>query len=310
MKKIFTFLCALTLVVCVNAAPTKRANFLKANHIAQSTKSMLNKAPGLKGETHNVIANDFYWDEYYYDVYLATEDGFYLFEMKDGYPENGVTYTLDDMEPIYTGWYASEDEGYITTQATTATLKVVQDGPSTTIEASMTLDGDVYNITYQFVPSGKKINVNATNLETYYSSYYDEYCYYASNEEYSDIAIWVYTDVEFGTFTDEVDIAGGYLELPSGDDITFHSVGNPIVVSQDNEGYKHLTGSLFTTSGDEYIFNLTDNEEQPTGINGVKVGSATEVARYTVDGRAISAPQAGINVIKMSDGSVKKVLVK
>ncbi|MBQ0116136.1 MAG: hypothetical protein KBT10_09770 [Bacteroidales bacterium] len=47
-----------------------------------------------------------------------------------------------------------------------------------------------------------------------------------------------------------------------------------------------------------------------TGIGNVKVGNATEVARYTVDGRAISAPQAGVNIIKMSDGSVKKVWVK
>ncbi|MBQ0115059.1 MAG: hypothetical protein KBT10_04225 [Bacteroidales bacterium] len=50
--------------------------------------------------------------------------------------------------------------------------------------------------------------------------------------------------------------------------------------------------------------------DAPTGIGGVKVGNATEVARYTIDGRAISIPQAGVNIIKMSDGTVKKVLVK
>ncbi|MBQ0115524.1 MAG: hypothetical protein KBT10_06610 [Bacteroidales bacterium] len=47
-----------------------------------------------------------------------------------------------------------------------------------------------------------------------------------------------------------------------------------------------------------------------TGIGGVKVGNATEVGRYTVEGRAISAPQAGVNIVKYSDGTVKKVLVK
>ncbi|MBQ0116251.1 MAG: hypothetical protein KBT10_10360 [Bacteroidales bacterium] len=50
--------------------------------------------------------------------------------------------------------------------------------------------------------------------------------------------------------------------------------------------------------------------DAPTGITGVKVGNATEVGRYTVDGRAISTPQSGVNIIKMSDGSVKKVWVK
>ncbi len=48
----------------------------------------------------------------------------------------------------------------------------------------------------------------------------------------------------------------------------------------------------------------------PTGIKVVTSCDATEVARYTIDGRAISAPQAGVNIVMMSDGTVKKVLVK
>ena len=48
----------------------------------------------------------------------------------------------------------------------------------------------------------------------------------------------------------------------------------------------------------------------PTGIDVVKNSDATEVARYTIEGRAISTPQAGVNIVKMSDGTVKKVLVK
>lgn len=47
-----------------------------------------------------------------------------------------------------------------------------------------------------------------------------------------------------------------------------------------------------------------------TNIQNVKSDTATEVARYTIDGRALSAPQAGVNIVKMSDGTVKKVLVK
>lgn len=35
-----------------------------------------------------------------------------------------------------------------------------------------------------------------------------------------------------------------------------------------------------------------------------------EVARYTLDGRRISVPEKGVNVIKMSDGTVKKVVVR
>lgn len=48
----------------------------------------------------------------------------------------------------------------------------------------------------------------------------------------------------------------------------------------------------------------------PSSIKAVESDTATEVARYTIDGRAITAPQTGVNIVKMSDGSVKKVLVK
>ncbi len=44
-----------------------------------------------------------------------------------------------------------------------------------------------------------------------------------------------------------------------------------------------------------------------------EVNAATdvrEVARYSVDGRQLSAPQPGVNIIKMSDGTSKKVWVK
>ena len=48
----------------------------------------------------------------------------------------------------------------------------------------------------------------------------------------------------------------------------------------------------------------------PTGIDVVKNSDATEVARYTIEGRAISTPQAGVNIVKYSDGNVRKVFVK
>lgn len=47
-----------------------------------------------------------------------------------------------------------------------------------------------------------------------------------------------------------------------------------------------------------------------TGISSVNETDATEAVRYTLDGRQISAPQHGLNIVKMSDGTVKKVMVK
>jgi hypothetical protein len=48
----------------------------------------------------------------------------------------------------------------------------------------------------------------------------------------------------------------------------------------------------------------------PTGICSVNASEAVEVMRYTSDGQIITAPQYGINIVKMNNGTVKKVLVK
>lgn len=48
-----------------------------------------------------------------------------------------------------------------------------------------------------------------------------------------------------------------------------------------------------------------------TGINGIVNGGedVKEVARYSIDGTRIYAPVKGINIIKMSDGTTKKVMI-
>ncbi len=49
-----------------------------------------------------------------------------------------------------------------------------------------------------------------------------------------------------------------------------------------------------------------------TGITDLteKAGDKTEVARYTIDGQRIYAPQRGVNIVKLSDGTTQKVMVK
>ena len=48
----------------------------------------------------------------------------------------------------------------------------------------------------------------------------------------------------------------------------------------------------------------------PDAITEVINGDATEVARYSVDGRRITSPEPGVNIVVMSDGTTRKVLVK
>ncbi len=66
-----------------------------------------------------------------------------------------------------------------------------------------------------------------------------------------------------------------------------------------------------TASATTYGEEMTFTTDFPTGIGQVETtGEAVEVARFTVDGRRINAPQKGINLIRMSDGTTRKVYVK
>lgn len=49
---------------------------------------------------------------------------------------------------------------------------------------------------------------------------------------------------------------------------------------------------------------------EATDIDVVEGVKAEEVGRYTLDGKMLNAPQRGINIIRMSDGTIKKVIVR
>ena len=52
-------------------------------------------------------------------------------------------------------------------------------------------------------------------------------------------------------------------------------------------------------------------EYNPTGIDKVTTSNnAKELSRYSVNGQRLSAPAKGLNIVKYSDGSVKKVVVQ
>lgn len=51
--------------------------------------------------------------------------------------------------------------------------------------------------------------------------------------------------------------------------------------------------------------------QDPAGINDAVSGSdVKEAGRYSLDGRTIDGKASGLNIVKMSDGTVRKVLVK
>ena len=77
--------------------------------------------------------------------------------------------------------------------------------------------------------------------------------------------------------------------------------------------------TLYVPQGTEQDYWLADVwgdfgnivEYDPTGIDRVTTSNDTkELSRYSVNGQRLSAPAKGLNIVKYSDGSVKKVVVQ
>ena len=88
------------------------------------------------------------------------------------------------------------------------------------------------------------------------------------------------------------------------------------VFSQDTKMNADLfvpTGTIdrykSTNGWKEFMF-IQEIENMPDGIKAVRHDEAKEISRYTLNGSKVESPQRGINIIKMSDGSTKKILVK
>ena len=59
-------------------------------------------------------------------------------------------------------------------------------------------------------------------------------------------------------------------------------------------------------------FNILSMDGEALAVQGVKDEAEEDevVKRYNINGQRIIVPQKGVNIIRTSDGKVKKVLVK
>ena len=107
--------------------------------------------------------------------------------------------------------------------------------------------------------------------------------------------------------TEEVTISGAGQQMMSANlkgldyNSTYHFVA--FVTTEENE----------TFYGEEQSFSTGDD---PTGIveeeaeAGTEKTAAVEIARYNMNGQRITTPQKGVNIIRYSDGQMKKVFIK
>ena len=67
----------------------------------------------------------------------------------------------------------------------------------------------------------------------------------------------------------------------------------------------------FCSNGISTTATVNVTVTQATGITGTQTSAdIREIARFTIDGKRINQPQRGINIVKYSDGTGKKVIVK
>lgn len=73
-------------------------------------------------------------------------------------------------------------------------------------------------------------------------------------------------------------------------------------------GVKAFRGDIVSEQSDRMIVDLK-NGGSHTGVDEIAT-EVVEVARYSLDGRRLERPESGMNIVRYSDGSVKKVMVK
>lgn len=86
-------------------------------------------------------------------------------------------------------------------------------------------------------------------------------------------------------------------------------VSLPFVIEQDGKNY--YNGDIDNVWVNQCFF-MDINKGETTGIKTINGAdsNATVVARFAADGTQISAPVKGVNILKMSDGTTRKVMVK
>lgn len=86
----------------------------------------------------------------------------------------------------------------------------------------------------------------------------------------------------------------------------------------DSYKEENLSIVAFVAPAPGDIYNMAVNNCEkvklnltPTAIQTVKTSAkAEETERYILDGRQVSAPRRGVNIVRMSDGTTRKVIVK
>ena len=185
------------------------------------------------------------------------------------------------------------------------------------------IDGANYNLEFVLIGDGLKGTGTAWNQSNYYYQYSasqlpDDMAQFGKGGTYgkSSVSGWVFNDVALSSsYVSGSNKATGFTNLsstePATSSYTLSLPTKATLLNAIDKEQVYVIALLVNKNGS--IANAAKAkvvEGGSTGIANARTITATETARYTLDGRQITAPQHGLNIIKMSDGTVRKVMVK
>ncbi|MCQ2073277.1 MAG: hypothetical protein MJY96_09185 [Bacteroidaceae bacterium] len=242
----------------------------------------------------DVTAVDWNYDAEYCDVYVFSETTTYLFELNEDLVL-GKDYTYADM--VHSWTCTLDAYGYPDITATDATLTVTQDEKGLThIVATMVLSGSTHKITFDekaFEPSGKKINVEGTDLNGRYMSYYGFYLYTATWGDYT-VQLAFDANEEKAAYTNDEFIANYGLIYSDTEQIQLLKLASDNITITNTETTKTLTGSIYAKNGDEYVLNLVYEKPAAKEIN-INVANADLTNKSTIGFWTIAGQTADKN---------------
>lgn len=198
------------------------------------------------------------------------------------------------------------------------------DGRSVDATANVTslIDGASFGIEFVLVADGLSGTTSSWAQTNYYSSEYASATRLTKNSIESDLRfLWDEGATFYPTFND-VAVASSYsagvnqaaplenLKPDAPVSNTFKlNVPNKLL-SAVKKGKAYVVALVIDDDGTINNAAKCEVNAYGTGINSVE-GAATQVAGkvYSVDGRTLNKPQQGINIVRMADGSVRKVLI-
>ena len=191
-----------------------------------------------------------------------------------------------------------------------------------TASAKALFDGN-YSLEFVLVADGLKGTSNAWSQANYYSQYSalelnEDLSIFGMGGTYgkSSIVGWTFNDVAIASSYDNNTNQVAQQTLTAGERKDFiYTLSLPTSKTTLMNALKkdqiYVIAILLDSDGE--VVNAAKKKVEAydaTAIRSVSDSSVGESARYSLDGRQIHTPQRGLNIIRMSDGSIKKVIVK